>query len=119
MSNYAFFSKDSGCWGECYQSLQGCHDICLLLEQFHVTHMTQSELASLTHLKVWVILKYSTATSPFYLYYLKRAWWERECMASSLMWVHPYQARVSTIDEVVKQLTQLAPTGPNCPYALV
>ena len=35
------------------------------------------------------------------------------------MWVHPYQARVSTIDEAAKQLAQLASTGPNWPYALV
>ena len=53
MSNYAFFSRDPDCWGKSYQSLWECHDICPLLEQFHITHMTQSELASLTHLKVW------------------------------------------------------------------
>ena len=53
MSHYAFFSKDPGHWGELYQSLWGCHNICLFLEQFHVTHVTQIELASLTHLKVW------------------------------------------------------------------
>ena len=33
-----------------------------------------------------------------------------------MMWVHPYQARVSTIDEAAKQLAQLAFTGPNWPY---
>ena len=53
MSNYAFFSKDPGSWGKSYQSLWGCHDICLLLEWFHIAHMTHSELASLTCLKVW------------------------------------------------------------------
>ena len=35
------------------------------------------------------------------------------------MWVHPYQARVSTMEEVVKQLTPLISTGSNWPYALV
>ena len=53
MNDYTFFSKDPGCWDESYQSLWGCHDICRLLEWFHIAHMTQSELASLTHLKVW------------------------------------------------------------------
>ena len=37
----------------------------------------------------------------------------------AMMWVHHYQARVSTIDEAVKQLTPLASTGPDWPYALV
>ena len=36
-----------------------------------------------------------------------------------MVWIHPYQARVSTIDGADKQLTQLASTGPNWPYALV
>ena len=37
----------------------------------------------------------------------------------AMMWVHLYQARVSTIDEAAKQLVQFASTGPNLPYALV
>ena len=37
----------------------------------------------------------------------------------TMVWVHSYQAKVSTIDDVAKQLTQLASTGPNWPYALV
>ena len=37
----------------------------------------------------------------------------------SMMWVNPYQARVSTMEEVVKQLAPLIPTGPDWPYALV
>ena len=36
-----------------------------------------------------------------------------------MMWVHPYQARVSTMDEAAKQLAQIASTGPNWPYALL
>ena len=52
MSNYKFFSKDPS-WGEAFQSLWGCHDICSLLDQFYVTSITQSELSSLTSLKAW------------------------------------------------------------------
>ena len=37
----------------------------------------------------------------------------------STMWIHPYQARVPTMEEVVKQLTPLPYIGPDCPYALV
>ena len=37
----------------------------------------------------------------------------------STMWVHPYQTRVSTMEEAVKQLTSLIPSGPDWPYALV
>ena len=37
----------------------------------------------------------------------------------TMVWVHPYQARFSTIDGAAKQLTQLASTAPNWSYALV
>ena len=37
----------------------------------------------------------------------------------STMWVNPYQARVSTMEEVVKQLTALISTRSDWPYALV
>ena len=37
----------------------------------------------------------------------------------TMVWVHPYQARVSNLDSTVEQLAQLASTGPNWPYALV
>ena len=37
----------------------------------------------------------------------------------SMVWVNPYQARVPTVEETVKQLTNLVSSGPDWPYALV
>ena len=37
----------------------------------------------------------------------------------SMIWVNPYQARVPNVEEAVKQLTALVPTGTDWPYALV
>ena len=37
----------------------------------------------------------------------------------STMWLNPYQARVSTMDEVVKQMTPFISTRSDWPYALV
>ena len=37
----------------------------------------------------------------------------------AMVWVHPYQAGVSTLGSTVGQIAQLASTGPNWPYALV
>ena len=53
MSEYNFFSKGPSWWEEAFQSLWGHHDICPILEQFHVTSITLSELSSLTSLKAW------------------------------------------------------------------
>ena len=37
----------------------------------------------------------------------------------SMVWVNPYQARVPTVEEVVKQLTALVSSGPDWPDTLV
>ena len=44
---------------------------------------------------------------------------EERVYGLAMVWVHPYQARVSTLGTAAEQLTQLASTGPNWPYALV
>ena len=119
MSNYAFFSKDLGCWGKPYQSLWGCHDICPLLEWFHITQVIQSELTFLTHLKAQGDAKKFYSNVTFLLVLPKEDAVGERVYGLAMVWVHPYQARVSTIDGAAKQLAQLASTGPNWPYALV
>ena len=119
MSDYALFSKDLGHWGKFYQSLWGCHDICPLLEWFHVAHVTQLELASLTCLKMWGDPKHFCSNVAFLLVLPKEGVAGERVYGLTMVWVHPYQAKVSMVDDAAKQLTQLAFTGPNWPYALV
>ena len=115
MSDYIFFSKDPSHWGELYQFLWACHDICLLLEQFHIAHITQMELVSLTHLKAWGDVDKFHSDIAFLLVLPKEGAAEEKTYGLAMMWVHPYQARVSTIEEAIKQLTQLPPLGPAGP----
>ena len=119
VSNYAFFSKDMGHWGKSYQSLWGCHDICPLLEWFHITYMTQMELAAHTHLKVSLDTKKFCSNITFLLVLTAEGAAVKRVYRLTMVWVHPYQARASMIDDVAKQLIQLTSTGPNWPYALV
>ena len=118
MSDYTFFSKDPGHWGKSYQSLWGCHDICLLLQQFHIAQVTQSELSSLTCLKAWCDAERFHSDITFLLVLPKEGVVGERVYGPAMVWIHPYQARVSAID-AAKQLVQLASTGPNWPYALV
>ena len=37
----------------------------------------------------------------------------------STVWVNPYQTRVPTVEEAVRELTALASSVPNWPYTLV
>ena len=119
MSNYDFFSKGPSQWGEAFQLLWGHHDICSLLDQFHVTSITQSELFSLTTLKAWGDLKKFQSDFTFLLVLTKEYTVGDRVYGLSMRWLNPYQARVSTMEEAVKQLAPLIPAGPNWLYALL
>ena len=119
MSEYTFFSKDPAQWGEAFQSIWGCHDICLLLRSFHATSITQLELSSLTSLKAWGDPEKFKSEVAFLLILTRGCTEGDKVFGLSTIWVHPYQARVPTIGEVVKLLTPLLSTGSDCPYALV
>ena len=119
MSNYNFFSKGPSQLGEAFQSLWGHHDICPLYDQFHVASVTQSELSSLTSLKAWGNREKFQSDIAFLLVLTKECTVEDRVYGLSTMWVNPYQARVSTVVEAVKQLAPMIPARPNWPYALV
>ena len=119
MSNHTFFSKYPRQWGEDFQLLWGHHDICPTLEHFHVASITQSELSSLTSLKAWGSLEKFNSNVAFLLILTGECTVGDKVYGLSTVWVHPYQARVSTMEEAVKQLTPLISTGPDRPYTLV
>ena len=119
MCNYTFFSKDPSQWDEAYQSLWGCHDICSILEQFHIAQVTQPEFSSLTHLLVWGDPKRFCSDVAFLLILPKEGISGERVYGLAMVWVHPYQARVSTIDDTVRKLTLLASAGLNWPYMFV
>ena len=112
MSNYTFFYKDPSQWDEAYQVLWGHHDICPTLEQFHAVSVSQSDLPSLTSLKAWGDLEKFRSNVTFLLILTEEGTVGGRVYGLSPMWVHPYQARISTMKEVVKQLTPMISTGP-------
>ena len=119
MSNYEFFSRDTSWWGEAFLSLWGCLDICPLLNQFHVATITHSELSSFTSLKAWGDAEKFHSKVTFLLVSSEEGAVGDKVYGLSTKWVSPYQARVSTVEEEVKQLTALVSTGPEWPYTLV
>ena len=119
MCDYDFFSKDHGWWDENYQSLWGCHSICSLLEQFQVTQMTQSELSSLTGSGAWGDIKKFCSDLAYLLVSPKKATKGEMVFGLAVVWVHPYQAHIPTLDEVVIRLTLLTTSHENWAYIFV
>ena len=116
MCDYTFFSKDPSWWDESYQSLWGCHNICPPMKQFHIAQITQPELSSLTHLWVWGDSKRFCSDVAFLLVLPQEGVAGERVYGLTIVWVHPYQARVSTIDDVARKLILLTSSMPNWPY---
>ena len=99
--------------------LWGNHDICLLLQWFNIAQVTQSELTSLTCLKAWGDAEKFCSNLAFLLVLPQEGVAGARTYSLAMVWIHPYQVRVSTIDGAAEWLAQLASTRPNWPYALV
>ena len=81
--------------------------------------ITHSELSSLTSLKAWGDVEKFCSDVAFLLFLTEEGAAGDRVYGLSTIWVNPYQARVSTMEEAVKQLTALVFTRPDWPYALV
>ena len=119
MSDYEFFFKGPIWLGKAFQSLWGHNNICPLLNQFHVTSVTHADLSSLTNLKALGDAE-KFHSDVIYLLVLTEEWAMGDRVYGlSMICINPYQARVSAMEEVVKQLTTLISTRLDWPYALV
>ena len=115
MSKFEFFSKDPSWLEEAFLSLWGHLDLCPILDQFHLASISLSELSSLTSLRAWGDTEKFCSNLAYLL------------VSTALDWVHgltpvcvnPYQARISTVEEVVWQLTTLTSSGSNWLATLV
>ena len=119
MTDYAFFLQDSDRWGKELAFLWGHLDICPSLQQFHISSVTQSELSSLTSLSTCGDKEKFCNDIAFLLVSAKEEAIGDRKYGLSTIWVNPCQARVCSMEEVVRELTTWVSSGPNWPYTLV
>ena len=81
--------------------------------------LTQLELFSLTSLKGWGDAEKFCNDITFLLVSAKEEVTGDRMHGLSTVWVNPYQARVPTVEEAVRELTTLVSSGPHWPYTLV
>ena len=119
MSKFDFFSKDPSQLEEAFTSLWGHLDICPLLNQFHLASILHSELSLLTSLRAWGDTEKFCSNLTYLLVSTGDGAASDRVYGLATVWVNLYQARISTVEEAVQQLTALTSSGPNWPYALV
>ena len=94
-------------------------NICPIFKQFYITQVTQPGLSCLTHLLVWGDPKRFHSDVAFLLILPKEGIAGGRVYGLAMVWVHPYQARVSTIDDAARKLALPASSGPDWPYAFM
>ena len=118
MSKFQFFFKDPSQLEEAFTSIWGHLDICPLLKPFHLASISHSELSLLTSLRAWGDTEKFCSDLAYLLVSTRDEAASDRVYGLATVWVNPYQARISTMEEVVWQLTALTSSGPNWLYAL-
>ena len=118
MSNYRFFSKGPGWWGGLSVTL-GVPGHLSIAESVPC-HLYNPVRALLPHQSkgLGYAEKFCSDVTFFQVSTEEGAVRDR-VYGLSMIWVNPYQARVSTVEEVVKQLTALVSTRPDWTYTLL
>ena len=114
MTDYAFFLHGLDRWGKDLTPLWGCLTICHQLQQFHISSITQLELSLLTRLKAWGQKQKVHHDIAFLLVLAEEEATGDRRYGLSTIWVNPSQARVCSMEEVVR-----VSSGTDWPYALV
>ena len=87
--------------------------------QFQVTQVTQSELSSHTGSGAWGDVKKFHSDLAYLLVLPKKATEEEMVIGLAVVWIHPYQACIPTLDEVAQKLTLLTTSHENWAYTFV
>ena len=89
-------------------------NICPLLQWFQIPSLSQAELSSLNDLRVWGERQKFHHDITFLLVLAEDVATGDRKYGLSTIWVNPSQARVPSMEEVVRKLTAWASSGPNC-----
>ena len=119
MGEYTHFSKNPCLWEELTQMLWGSHDICPCLSQFQVRDMTRSELSALSHMGAWGDTQKPQCNMAYLLIAPGKTIKGEMAFGLTVVWAHPHQACLPSLDEVVRKFTLLIDIGDNWAYAFV
>ena len=119
MGDYVFFAKDPSQWEESNQALLGCHNICPSLTWFHVVLLTQPELSAHSRSGTWGDAKKFWGELAFLLIAPKKTIQGEVAFGLTMVWAHPCQAHLSSLDKVAKKLALLINSSNNWAYAFV
>ena len=119
MNDYTCFPKDARRWEQTTEATWKSHNICPLLTQFEVMEITQSGISIISQAEVWGDPKKPRFGMAFLLLAPAQEAEEERKSGLAVVWVHPHQAILPSLDEAVKKCALLINTREDWPYAFV
>ena len=116
-NNYAYFTGDASRWDDATEAIWGSHNFCPLLTQFQVSKITSLGLSTISWAEAWGDPK----RPRFGIAYLLPAQEVEEERRFGLVvvWVHPSQPLLPSLEEVTRKLTLLINMKEDWPYAFM
>ena len=107
MNDCTYFSKDASRWEQITMAMWGSHNICPLLMQFEVMQITWLGISAISLAEAWGDPKKPRCCMAYLLLALAQEAEEERKFGLAVVWVHPHQALLPSLHEVVKKLTLL------------
>ena len=117
MTEFKFFANREERWSDSMRALWGSLSICPLLDHVDLPYHTAGELLSISHLKVWGDTQKPQDSMAYLLVKVEDAL-EVKGYGTALVWISPYQAWASTMEEALEILSTCISHGPNWLYVL-
>ena len=103
MIEYAFFAEKADRWGKDLAPLWGSFNIYPQLHWLELPCHSQVELSSISSLKVWADTQKPLCNMSYLLVQVEDVMQGRQ-YGISLVWVHPNQVRVTSIEEAMQKV---------------
>ena len=119
MTDCTFFSLGPDRWKKDLSPQWGHLTICPPLWQFHFPSVTNLELSSLMSLKAWGGKQEACQDITYLVVQAEEEATQERTYGLLTIWVNPCQARVHSMEEMVRELTAWVSSGPGWVYTLV
>ena len=118
MSEFEFFVGREDRWGDSMRVLWGSLGICPPLDHIGLPCHTVEELHSISHLKVWGDVQKLHQGMAYLLVQINDTS-EARTYGLALVWISPFQARVSLVVEALEILSSLTSERSDWPYVIL
>ena len=119
MSEFLHLCTDTVLWDPNSSAMRGSLDFCLLIKQFHVPTIRQTQLTALSQTGTWGNVENPRQDMAFLLIAPSLTIGCKRIFGLMALWAHPHQAHLVSLVEVVWHLILMADEGLDWLYMFI